>query len=115
MHSCSRAPLIAVMGLAIVLWAAAPMGASRPLRDGGARAAAGKTLRLKDRLEKGLKARRPQEFAYVAKVVRLVEKGTLSKSLVDGTFLWARSKQRHPFQYFQHALSTRARRRGIKL
>lgn len=75
----------------------------------------GKRARLKERLEKGLKARRPEEFAFVAKVVRLVEMGTLPEAVVDGTFFWARSKRRYPFQYFQHALTIRAQRQGIRL
>jgi hypothetical protein len=77
--------------------------------------ATGKGVRLKDQLEKGLKTRRPEERAFVAKVVRLVERGALSRRLVDGTFLWARSKPRHTFQYFRYALTIKARRRGIPL
>ena len=79
------------------------------------RGASGRQVTLKDRLEKDLKARRPQEFAFIANVVALVDKGILSRRLVDGTYLWARNKRRHPFQYFQYALKVRARRRGIRL
>ena len=70
---------------------------------------------LKNRLEKGLKARRPTEFAFIAKVVQLTEKGKLPRKLVDGTYFWARKKRRHQFQYFERALIIRARRLGIKL
>ena len=56
-----------------------------------------KTPDLKERLEKGLKARRPTEFEFIARVVELVEQKTLPLSLVDGTFLWARRKAKHPY------------------
>lgn len=74
-----------------------------------------KVTTLKERLEKDLKARRPQEFAFVASVVTLVDRGILSRRLVDSTYLWARTKRRHPFQYFQYALTVRARRHGLRL
>ncbi len=74
-----------------------------------------KHISLKDRLEKDLKARRPVEFAFIAKVVDLVEKGQLPLKLVDGTFLWARRRIRHRFQYFEFALRVRAARLGVKL
>ena len=45
---------------------------------------------LKKTLEAGLKARRPQEFAFLARVVAKVEDGTLPRSLVESTFFWAR-------------------------
>jgi hypothetical protein len=76
--------------------------------------ARGKSVSLKDQLEKGLKARRPQEFAFIARVAALVEQGKLPRKLVDSTFLWARSS-RHPFQYFERGLKVRARRLGIPL
>ena len=47
---------------------------------------------LKDTLEKGLRARRPAEFDFIAKVVDFVDDGKLPRSLVMSTFLWARQK-----------------------
>ena len=70
---------------------------------------------LKDTLEKGLKARLPEEFTFVRKVVHLVDTGRLPRSMVDSTFLWARTKEEHPFQYFQAGLTLRARKLGIVL
>ena len=70
---------------------------------------------LKTTLEKGLKARRPVEFAFLADVAARVEDGRLPKRLVDSTFLWARQKHDYPFPYFERGLKLRARRLGIAL
>ena len=47
---------------------------------------------LKNVLAKGLKARRPEEFAFVDRVVKLVNHGRLSREMVESTFLWARRR-----------------------
>jgi hypothetical protein len=70
---------------------------------------------LKKTLEAGLKARRPQEFAFLARVADKVEDGTLPRSLVEGTFFWARRQGRYPFVYFEAGLRLRARRIGVIL
>jgi hypothetical protein len=70
---------------------------------------------LKDKLEKGLKARLPSEFAFIATVVSKVNDGTLPLSLVDSTFLWARKRSDRPFEYFQHGLTLRAQMIGVAL
>jgi len=70
---------------------------------------------LKDQLESGLKARQPQEFAFIARVVAMVEIGQLPYDLVQSTFMWARKKRPYPFPYFRRALHIRAQERGIKL
>jgi hypothetical protein len=70
---------------------------------------------LKIVLEKGLNARLPSEFAFVDKVVRLVDEGRLPVSVVDSTFLWARRRQPYPFPYFERALRIRAKRLGVVL
>ena len=75
----------------------------------------GVTISLKDALEKGLKARRPEEFQFIARVVTLVELGVLPKRLVQTTFFWARAKPRVQAFYFERALKVRARRLGIFL
>jgi hypothetical protein len=72
-------------------------------------------LDLKGQLERGLYARRPEEFASIAKVVALVESGALPRSIVDSTFGWARKKPTRRLQYFQFALTARARQEGIPL
>jgi hypothetical protein len=68
---------------------------------------------LKKTLEAGLKARRPQEFAFLAMVAAKVEDGTLPRSLVESTFFWARRQGRYPFVYFQAGLRERAKRIGV--
>ncbi len=73
--------------------------------------AAGTTLR--QTLEAGLKARRPQEFAFLARVVGKVEDGTLPRSLVESTFFWARRQGRYPLVYFEAGLRLRAKRIGV--
>jgi hypothetical protein len=71
---------------------------------------------LKQQLETGLLARTPDDQAFVAEVVALVDSGDLPISLVQSTFLWARRKK-PPFamQYFQRALRIRAAAEGIDL
>ena len=71
---------------------------------------------LKDQLEKGLKARRPAELAFIAHVVVLVETNKLPLPLVKSVFQWARkrgAKTNYPFPYFERALRIRAKKLGI--
>jgi len=70
---------------------------------------------LQDVLENGLKVRRPVDFAFVARVCDSVNKGDLPRSLVQRTYLWARRKNKHPFQYFQRAMRIQAERLGVSL
>ena len=73
---------------------------------------------LKLQLEKGLRARRPEEFKFVKLVVTMVENDSLPLPLVKSTFLWARKKAittRYPFPYFERALRVRAAKQGIKI
>ena len=67
-------------------------------------------------LAKGLKARRPEEFAFVDRVVKMVNHGRLSREMVQSTFLWARKKSNdHPFVYFERGLKARAHEAGVNL
>lgn len=70
---------------------------------------------LREMLAKGLKARRPQEFAFVDEVVAAVDEGALPRKEVEQVFLWARHQPRYPFQYFQFAMTKKARRYGVRL
>lgn len=72
-------------------------------------------LDLKTQLEKGLKARRPVEFAYIAQIITMVEDGELPESLVATTFVWARKKPNRQLQYFQFALNARAKNLKVKM
>jgi hypothetical protein len=71
---------------------------------------------LRTQLESGLKCRRPEEFAFVSKVVTMVGNDTLPLDLVMSTFLWTRKNPKareYPFVYFQQALRERAKKLGI--
>ena len=70
---------------------------------------------LKDKLEKGLRARRPEEFAFIGRVVAMVDKGQLPLDLVRETFAWARKKRPYPYPYFERALKIRAAAIGIEV
>ena len=75
----------------------------------------GRTISLRDMLNTGLKARRPEEFAYIEMVVGLVESGVLPESLVRSTFAYARKKRPYPLVYFRSALRVRAKKKGINV
>jgi hypothetical protein len=72
-------------------------------------------LDLETQLQKGLKARRPVEFQYIHEINELVEKGELPRKLVVTTFLAAQQRRRHPLQWFQLALESRARGLDVTL
>lgn len=76
------------------------------------------TPTLKDQLEKGLKARFPQEFAFINTVVTMVDNGQLPRDLVLSTFLWVRNNKYHKkymVPYFERILRARAAERGITI
>lgn len=70
---------------------------------------------LKEQLNFGLKARRPQEFAWIESVVTMVEQGELPVKLVNVSFNWARKRGKYPYQYFVRALRSLAARQGIDI
>ena len=95
---------LAIIALLVVCsFAAKPHSASAQVAD------------LKQTLEKGLKARRPAEFAFIAKVVNLVNQKKLTLRLVLSTFKWARNKRPHPYPYFQRAMRTQAAKLGVTI
>jgi hypothetical protein len=57
----------------------------------------------------------PEEDGFIEYVLARVDKGTLPLDLVESTFLWARKKPRHKFQYFKAGLIQRAAAAGITL
>ncbi len=81
----------------------------------GSQAMAADVADLQEQLEDGLLTRLPREFAFVGRVVRLVEGRRLPLDLVMSTFQWARRKRPYPFPYFERALRTRAARLGIAI
>lgn len=70
---------------------------------------------LQDQLESGLRARRSEEFAFLARVVLFVEQGKITRQLVVETFQWAKEKKPFPYPYFERAMILRAAKRGVKL
>ena len=106
MSRLARLLLLVVLAAAI----AAPAGpgvADAPIAPGGPD--------LQTTLEKGLKARRPVEFDFIASVVEMVDNGTLPASIVQTSFLWARKKRPYPFPYFRQSLRIQAQQMGIDL
>jgi hypothetical protein len=74
------------------------------------------SLDYQKELEKGLKARRPTDFAFLATVVAKVQSGALPQSMVNETFDFARKQNRdYPFIYFQFVLRKRADKLGVKI
>ena len=69
---------------------------------------------LQQELEFGLRARRPNEFAFIQRVVSLVNRGDLPLVMVKSTFVWSRRKSPYfPFPYFERGLRLRARQIGV--
>ncbi len=105
-----QAPRCSLLALALALWIGAPAGrgfADSPIAPGGPD--------LQTTLEKGLRARRPVEFAFIASVVEMVDAGTLPPSVVQTSFLWARKKRPYPFPYFRQSLRLQAQQMGVDL
>ena len=96
--------LAAFAGTSIL--SAAPIG-TKPIAPGGPD--------LKTMLEKGLRARRPSEFAFIHRVVTLVNQGKLPIGIVETSFLWARPKRPYPMAYFEQTMEVRAKKAGIDL
>ena len=57
----------------------------------------------------------PEEDGFIEYVLDRVDQGRLPLDLVESTFLWAKKKPRHKFQYFKRGLILRAAKRGISL
>ena len=66
-------------------------------------------------IKAGLHTTTDEEGGFVSRVVTLMNQGTLPRSMVHGTFFWARKKPRHKFQYFKFAMIVRASRIGVRL
>jgi len=75
---------------------------------------------LNETLRSVLRARRPQEFAFVDLVTQQVQQGHLPLPLVLSMMKWAREradkqKSNIPFPYFQEGLRLRAAEIGVHL
>jgi hypothetical protein len=60
-----------------------------------------------EELKAALQTAAPEDDGFVERVVMLVNEGTLSRSLFESTFLWARKKPARRFQYFKYGLLSR--------
>jgi hypothetical protein len=71
---------------------------------------------LREQLQKGLKCRRPSDFAFVDHVADLVEQGKLPLNLVNICFDWSRQRNSHiPIVYFERSLIMLAAQKGFSL
>lgn len=64
-------------------------------------------------MKAALRTETPEEQGYIDEVLRRVERGQLPRSLVEATFVWARQRPEHRFQYFRRALRLQAARLGF--
>lgn len=85
---------------------------------------------LEERLNYGLKTRRPTEKAFIRKVVALVDAGKLKQKVVDESFFWVRREMeksrmgdpnarkhisKYPFIFFQRVVTLNAKRVGVTI
>lgn len=84
--------------------------------DGGEPAETKTAASIEDRLTIGLKARRPEDVAWLERVAGMVREGRMPAKVVDSTYLWAlRRRQAYPFPSFRRALELQADRLGIEI
>lgn len=98
-------------------WTAEAMADHTPSRAAASPAGAS-VAGLKDTLEKGLRARLPQDFTFINKVVIMVKNDQLPKSMVLGTYHWVRKNRSHKkylVAYFAQVLRSRAAQLGIQI
>ena len=113
------AAVIVLASLVTVASLIASPGAQEPTRGTrppGASPITEQLPTLKEELRYGLRARLPRELAFLDRVVALVENGQLPRSLVRGTFAWARQRNIYrPFPYFEFGLRALAKRLGVSI
>jgi hypothetical protein len=68
-----------------------------------------------DTMKAALRTAAPEEDGFIDHVLRKVKRGVLPQDLVESTFIWAKEKPVHKFQYFKQGLIVRAQAAGIKL
>lgn len=67
-------------------------------------------------LKSGLRARRPEEIAFIGKVVQMVRDHKLPRRLLESAFVWVRKKkhkERYPAVWFERSLRALAAREGF--
>lgn len=68
-----------------------------------------------EEMKAALKTTTIEEQGFIDKVVDLAERGILPPALVWKTFIWARRKPEHKYQYFRKALILQALRLGVDI
>lgn len=102
LHAFGRLPLV---DSAVAVDPPPPLGTDLP-----------KGFTFQQQLEKGLKARRPSDFTFIAGIIAKIESGDLPQKLVNETFDYARGRStQYPFIYFQFAIRKRAEKLGVTL
>lgn len=106
-HPLRFGVLLLMAGILLTVAPKSVYGQGGPIAPGGPD--------LQTTLEKGLKARRPVEFQFIANVVQQVDNGTLPEATVISCFLWARRYRQYPCAYFMYALRNQAAQIGLAL
>lgn len=71
---------------------------------------------LSDQLIKGLRAVTPEQKQFVALTVAYVEQGVIPRAMVNLVYRWAIERNATvPFPYFEYAMRTLSKRRGVTL
>jgi hypothetical protein len=99
MHRCCRIVLLPVLVAVICQFACAARAATLDASE----------------MKAALHTSTIEENGFIDRAVDLVDEGTLPEKMVVGTFLWARKKPKHKFQYFKRGLTLRASRIGVQL
>lgn len=87
-----------------------------PARGDEPEAPRGEVMTLEDRLVTGLRARRPEDVAFLERVAALVEEGKLPEKVVNSTLAWAQRRGRnYPLPSFRRALELQADHLGVSL
>jgi hypothetical protein len=68
-----------------------------------------------DQIKAALHTATEEEQGFIDRTVKMVTAGKLPRDLFTSSFIWARKKPRHKFQYFKQALTARAAAIGINL
>ena len=66
-----------------------------------------------DTLKYTLRVGRPEDKAFIDRVVAMMNAGDLPSSIVEKCFLWAKKKRKNKFHYFKRALILLAAKKGI--
>lgn len=71
---------------------------------------------LSDQLTKGLRAITPEQKQFVVVVVAYVDQGVIPRAMVNLVYRWALERNANvPFPYFEYAMRTLSKRRGVVL